>query len=89
MSRALEAEVAGLASLRAELEELPGWPFTPVAVGLMLYDVVLALGLDEGRCAEVLGPAWPSVAACVGGYAGEWDLVGLGGGRGRASGPWP
>jgi len=46
-----------LITLREDLEASGGWPRVSVDAGLLLYDVLLALGADIGTMEAVLGPA--------------------------------
>lgn len=51
MSHTLER----LKPLIVELQELPDWPGTKLPAGLLLYDVLVALGATRAEMEEVLG----------------------------------
>jgi len=44
-----------LKHLVSELQELPGWPGTKLPVGLLVYDVLVALDATGAEVEEVLG----------------------------------
>jgi hypothetical protein len=44
-----------LLPLIRELRELPDWPETRLPVGLLLYDVLSALGASDGEMDGILG----------------------------------
>lgn len=48
-----------LKPLVLELQELPDWPATELPAGLLLYDVLVALGIPKEEIGEILGPEVP------------------------------
>ena len=51
--------LARLKPLVLELQELPDWPATELPAGLLLYDVLVALGIPKGEIEKTLGPEVP------------------------------
>jgi len=47
--------LARLKPLIHELQELPDWPATELPAGLLLYDVLVALGAPQAELEQILG----------------------------------
>jgi hypothetical protein len=52
----MNAMLIRLLPLVLELQSLPDWPTTRLPAGLMLYDVLAALGATQAEVVETLGP---------------------------------
>jgi len=50
--------LARLKPLVLELQELPDWPAAELPAGLILYDVLVALGTPQAELEEILGREW-------------------------------
>jgi (p)ppGpp synthase/HD superfamily hydrolase len=46
---------ARLKPLILELQELPDWPATELPAGLILFDVLIALGMPKDEIEKILG----------------------------------
>jgi len=53
--------LARLKPLILELQELPDWPATELPAGLILYDVLVALGTPKDEIEEILGHEVPTL----------------------------
>jgi hypothetical protein len=52
----MNAMLIRLQPLVLELQSLPDWPTTRLPAGLLLYDVLAALGATQAEVVETLGP---------------------------------
>lgn len=55
----MNSVLAQLKPLLLELQDLPGWPMTRIPAGLLLYDVLTALGATRTETEELLGREVP------------------------------
>jgi hypothetical protein len=54
-----------LKPLVLELQELPDWPATELPAGLLIYDVLVALGMPKEELEKLLGHEVPTLVEGV------------------------